>query len=138
MPEIPEQIIFRLDNKKMVYSERFDWLKIEITMLWSEICLHLGLSFCCLAWSNRFQVRDQEDAEHRDVRLATDRDRHSLVRVLLFGFCTRMVSMLILPRTTRPCRPQGGFGLVMMMMTLKIKRISSDPNTLHMSLTDQQ
>ena len=98
MPEIPEQIIFRLDNKKMVYSERFDWPKIEITMLWSEICLHLGLSFCCLAWSNRFQVRDQEDAEHRDVRLATDRDRHSLVRVLLFGFCTRMVSMLILPR----------------------------------------
>ena len=51
-----------------------------------------------MAWSNRFQVRDQEDAEHRDVRLATDRDRHALVRVLLFGFCTRVVSMLILPR----------------------------------------
>ena len=60
--------------------------------------ISLGLIFCCLVWSNRFQVRDQEDAEQRDVRLATDRDRHALVRVLLFGFCTRMVSMLILPR----------------------------------------
>ena len=79
MPEIPEQIIFRLDNKKMVYSERFDWPKIEITMLWSEICLHLGLSFCCLAWSNRFQVRDQEDEEQREARLADKRHHQAVV-----------------------------------------------------------
>ena len=48
----------------------------------TNLALNLGLSFCCLALSNRFQVRDQEDAEHRDVRLATDRDRHALVRDL--------------------------------------------------------
>ena len=37
-----------------------------------------------MAWLNRFQVRDQEDAEQREARLATDRDHHALVR---FVYC---------------------------------------------------
>ena len=48
-----------------------------------------------------FQVRDQEDEAQRDVRLAKDRDHHAVVRFVDFvvvDFCTRMVSMLILPR----------------------------------------
>ena len=44
--------------------------------------MNLGLCFCCLAWSHRLQVRDQENAEQRAVRLATDRDHHALVRHL--------------------------------------------------------
>ena len=46
--------------------------------------MNLGLSFCCLAWSNRFQVRDQEDAEQREARLADKRHRQALVR---FVYC---------------------------------------------------
>ena len=124
----------------MMYSERIDWPKIEITMLWSEICLlftaqlwsnlfllwtqelwsellmismviivfrhvtkrrmergllalpkieitMLGsefLLFGSLAWSNRFQVRDQEDAEQREARLADKRHHQAVVR---FVYC---------------------------------------------------
>ena len=40
----------------MMFSERIDWPKIEITMLWSEICL----LFTAQLWSNLFLLWTQE------------------------------------------------------------------------------
>ena len=51
-----------------------------------------------LALLNDFQRRDQEDDGERLARLADQMTRQARVRALLFVFCTRMVSILILPR----------------------------------------
>ena len=59
----------------------------------------IGLLFT--ARTNYVQARQQEDDAQREVRLAKDRDHHAVVRFVDFvvvDFCTRMVSMLILPR----------------------------------------
>ena len=48
-----------------------------------------------LALLNDFQRRDQEDDGERLARLADQMTRQARVRVLLFDFCTHMVSMLI-------------------------------------------
>ena len=45
--------------------------------------MNLGLNFCCLAWSNRFQVRDQEDAAQREARLADKRHHQAVVRFVV-------------------------------------------------------
>ena len=82
---LQEQIIFRLDNKKMMYSERIDWPKIEITVLGSEIC-------CCSSAThhrqehrrtNYFQARQQEDDAQREARLADQMARQARVRVFV-------------------------------------------------------
>ena len=53
--------------------------------------MNLGPSFCCLACSNRFKVRDQEDTAQREARLATDRDHHALVRDLFTVYSQALV-----------------------------------------------
>ena len=70
------------ENKLFSGSTTRRWCTARGSPFWPDGSPSSGQSCCCLAWSNRFQVRDQEDAEHRDVRLATDRDRHALVRDL--------------------------------------------------------
>ena len=72
-------IVFRHVTKRRMERGLLALPKIEITMLGSEFLL-----FGSLAWSNRFQVRDQEDAEQREARLADKRHHQAVVR---FVYC---------------------------------------------------
>ena len=73
------------DANRQAKVNNIEIVSMLITNHKSQIVLmNLGLSFCCLAWSNRFQVRDQEDAEQREARLADKRHHQALVR---FVYC---------------------------------------------------
>ena len=73
----------------MMHSERLALLTRWLAKLGSDLLLllmtqELWSEFSMIGKVISFQVRDQEDEEQREARLATDRDHHALVR---FVYC---------------------------------------------------
>ena len=83
-----------------MHSERLALLTRWLAKLGSDLLLllmtqELWSEFSMIGKVISFQVRDQEDEEQREARLATDRDHHALVRFVVVVVETRAIVTVI-------------------------------------------